>query len=282
MAFKPRSTNDQSIVSSQKTLMYGPHGFGKTTQAAHLQRKYGKTFIISGEGGLRSIMNEAIDYMSFTSWGMAPAGVNPNEYSPPEGSLQHIRRLMRSPEFEQANYKAIVLDSLTEASDLLMKELEAKHADNKNGFEKWGENTAEMIGTVKWIRDLPYHVLVTALAKEEQDDNGKTTYWPMVQGSKVAKQLPGIFDNVFCGIRRTAGEGNDLRVSRYIVTEEVGGWHGKVRDPNRRLRPVERGGDMTELLSRMELSDSDHENYINTLKAAAAVQQAANEEQANG
>ena len=65
--FKPLNTSDQT-TSFRKTLLYGHHGWGKTTQFIHYQKHYGKGFIISGESGLSSIRSAGIDYLPFTSW----------------------------------------------------------------------------------------------------------------------------------------------------------------------------------------------------------------------
>lgn len=264
--FQPLRTSSASVADAQKTLLYGHHGFGKTTQAKYLQEKYGKVFVMSGESGLRALMDVDIDYYAFNRWGLGET-FNPNDPIPyrPDGtySIQELRHIVQSTEFKAAGYKAIVLDSLTEASDLLLKELEVKHRGSKNGFEKWGELAAEMLGVVKWFRDLPYHVLVTALAKEETDENGRTDYWPMVAGKAITRQLPGIFDNVFCGVRvsETAydekGRPRGVKVKRWIVTDEYNGWHGKVRDPRRRLKAVENGGNIADLFARMELADDE-------------------------
>lgn len=262
--FKPMSTANLSTEAPHRTLFYGHHGVGKTTQAINYKRSYGKGFIISGEAGLRSIMHEAIDYLPFSSWD--------GEHDPSKDvySFKGICRMIDSQEFRDAGYKWIMLDSLTEASDRLLTELEEQHKGSKNGFALWGDYSRQMIGACKWLRDLPYHILVTALAREETDDNGGTDYWPAVKGSAVGKLLPGLFDNVFCGIRVTSGDRTEPKVERYIVTEEVRGWHGKARDPLRRLKPVERCHDVTELLSRISMPESEHEKYVRAMVAAAS------------
>jgi hypothetical protein len=267
MTFKPMSTADLEADGPIKTLLYAHHGFGKTTQAVHYKRRYGPGFVISGEAGLRSIMHEKIDYLPFSSWD--------GPHDPANGiySFKGICQIINGPEFRHAGYKWIMLDSLTEASDRLLEELEEKHRGSKNGFQLWQEYASQMLGACKWVRDLPYHVLVTALAKEENDDNGGTDYWPMVKGNAVGKQLPGIFDNVLCGVRVTSGDRTTPKVDRYVITDEVRGWHGKVRDPRRRLKPVERFGDhvdITELFERMSMPDSEHEKYLKAIQAAAA------------
>lgn len=249
--FKVMNTSDESI-NRRKVLLYGHHGWGKTTQMANYQRKFGKGFIISGEAGLSSISSAGIDYLPFSSFDGrvdADKGVF---------SFRSICKFIASDDFKAAGYKWIGLDSLTELGDLCLDHVQNQYKDDKNGFKIWGDYKTLMLGACKWVRDLPYHVIVTALAKEETDDNGATHYWPFVAGSAVQKQLPGIFDCVVCGIRTTQddGQGNQ-RVARFIVTDEVKGWHGKVRDEKRRLKSVERSSDVAELLGRLDMTDEE-------------------------
>ncbi len=252
--FEPLKTSDETVKDAQKTLLYGHHGWGKTTQAAHLQEHYGKTLILSGEAGLLSVSNVDIDYLPFTSW----AGKS----DPSNGvySLKDLMMFMTNKEFRERGYKCVVLDSLTEASQMLTKEKFVEHKNNSNGFEKWSDIAGEMLGVVKQIRDLRMHVLVTALVTEQEDDNGRTEYWPMITGKNTQKQLAGIFDNVFCGVRASnetkddKGQSQGVRVERYIVTEKYNGWQGKIRDPRRRVKPVERTGNIVDLFKRMEMT----------------------------
>tara|TARA_R110000764_G_scaffold87422_3_gene168259 strand:+ start:2555 stop:3382 length:828 start_codon:yes stop_codon:yes gene_type:complete len=256
--FKPLNTQDHT-TSYRKCLLYGSHGWGKTTQFRHYQDYYGEGFIISGESGLSSIRSAGIDYLPFTSW---DGGTDPalNEYS-----FKDIFKWMRTPDFKSKNYKWIGIDSLTELSNYSKQHAEATaEADAKkkgkpaNNFEAWANHAAQLVGACKAIRDMPMHVMVTALAKENSDDNGNTEYWPMIDGKASMQQLPGIFDCVFAGIRSTSGNKADgQKVVRYIVTDEVRGWKGKVRDEKRRLRPWEQTGSVVDLFKRMDMSDAD-------------------------
>jgi hypothetical protein len=257
--FTPMNTTSLAKDGPQKTLIYGHHGAGKTTQARYYRRRYGKGFIISGESGLRSIMNDDIDFLPFNSFnGKTDPGTG-------DYSLSALLDYVESSSFAAAGYKWVMLDSLTEVSDRLIEFLEPKYAASKNGMQMWGDYGKFMLGTVKRFRDLPHHVLVTALAKEESDDNGGTDYWPNIKGGSV-KQVPGMFDNVFCLIRATSGDRTNPKVDRYVVTDEVRGWHGKARDPRRRLRAVEKCDDVTDLFVRMEMPDSDFEKYLDAMK----------------
>ena len=106
------------------------------------------------------------------------------------------------------------------------------------------------------------HVIVTSLAKESTDDNGNVDYWAMVAGKATMQQLPGIFDCVFCGVRVTQEVEGRQRVERYVITDEVRGWHGKVRDEKRRLKPVEKTGNIIDLLKRLDMDDKEY-NKLN-------------------
>lgn len=245
------NTRDLGAVDEPtKVLCYGFHGFGKTYQTKNYAKAYGKGLIISGEAGLKSVADADIDYVPFTSWD--------GKHDPDTGvySFRGIIKDMMSAEFKSAGYKWVAIDSLTEVSERLMEHLEKLHenAEKKNNFALWADNERLMTAALKWIRDLPLHVYVTALAKEETDDSGANHYWPLLKGSAVAKKVPGLFDHVLCGIRKTDPDPQTgmPKVTRYFVTDEVFGWKGKVRAPDgKRPKPVEQIDDITELLKRM-------------------------------
>lgn len=270
---KPKNTRDGS-VSFRKTLLYAHHGWGKTTQFAHMQEYYGPGFILSGEAGLSSIENAGIDYLPFTSWD--------GETDPSQDlySFKALFKWTKTPEFRDAGYKWIGIDSLTELSDLSMDKAEADaeearkraNKENVNGFDIWNQHAQQMIGACKAIRDFPMHVLMTALAKEKKNDGeGVTEYWPMLAGSQVQTQLPGLFDNVLCGVRSSrSGEDSPRSVRRFIITDEFRGWHGKVRDQDRRLAPYEPTGKVTDLFRRLDMSPEEYREWVSAREAEKA------------
>jgi hypothetical protein len=253
MAFKPLNTSDDS-TTYRKTLLLAAAGWGKTTQAKHYKEAFGKGFIISGEAGLSSIRSAGIDYLPFTSFD--------GKVDEAKGvySFTSICRMIISPEFQAEGYKWIMLDSLTELSDMVLTWADAKAiadaaaAGKKvNGFDKWGEYKDKMIGACKFIRDLPYHVIITSLVKESEDMNGDSVRLPLLQGSAVQSQIPGIFDNVLCGT--ATGERNTdgtVTTRRFIVSSAYKGWNGKVRDEHGVIKPVEETGNVCDLLKRLD------------------------------
>lgn len=268
--FIPMNTSDHT-TQYRKVLLYAHHGWGKTTQAKYYQQKYGNGLILSGESGLSSIRTAGIDYFPFQSWDGKVDPAN-NVFS-----FRALLLWMQSPAFKAKGYKWVMVDSLTELSDHAFRHaddaataLAAKIGKPTNGFAVWEEYGGAMIGACKYIRDMPMHVIVTSLAKEGEDENGNKEFWPMVKGKQVQTQLPGIFDCVLCGIKRSAadidnttGEVRGMRTTHYIVTDETKGWHGKVRDEKRRLSPVEKESDITKLFDRMEMPDSEYEVWLN-------------------
>jgi hypothetical protein len=174
--------------------------------------------------------------------------------------------MLASKEFADMGYTWIAIDSLTELSDLLEKELKTQFKGEKNGFALWAQFKQDMIGSLKWIRDLPYHVLVTCLAKDEEDDNGNINFWPHVAGKAVAKQIPALFDHVFAGVRHTTNnEDGTMTVHRMLYCDEVHGYHGKIRDARQRVPSVLHTSNIASVIKAMHSSDEDFNKWINSL-----------------
>jgi hypothetical protein len=262
--FTPMNTKSAS-TTFRKTLLYAIHGWGKTTQAKHYQAHYGKGFILSGEAGLSSIRSAGIDYLPFTSFDGAS--------DPANGvwSFASICRAMQTPEFKAAGYKWVMLDSYTELSDMIWSwataraEREAAESGKKlNGFDKYNYYEEQSIRAAKFIRDLPYQVCITSLAKDAENEDGSKEQWPMVNSAKVRKQLPGIFDNVFGGVAvaekpkpPAAGEKPAAPVTRrFIITGEYGGWKGKVRDEHNVVQLIEETGSVIDVLKKIEAAEA--------------------------
>lgn len=253
MKIQPLKTNDVSVKGSSKVLVYAHHGAGKTTQAANYHDRYGKGLVISGESGLSSIADKEIDYLPFTTFDRPTK----NGYS-----FKDIVGYVSSDDFKDAGYKWICIDSATELSQRCFADVEAELSGSNNGFEKWGLYERKITAALKWVRDLPMHVLITALAAEEADDNGVVNFWPMLVQKKVQKLVPALYDHVFCLVRKTTDNNGKMDVRRYIITEQVHGWHGKSRDPHRRLSAIENTDDVTQLLERIYMTEQEYNDYL--------------------
>jgi hypothetical protein len=264
MAWRPKSTMGSGLHEPNKVLLYGHHGWGKTWQVRNFQKRYGNGLLLSGEKGLKSLADVDIPHIAFTSWD------GPHD---PDNDVYSFRGMaqMLTPSFLRDNdINWLALDSITELSEMLMAWAKKETEGEKNRFAVWALYNEKMIGAIKWIRDLPVHIYVTSLAAEGEDDSGGSDFWPHVHGSKVATAIPANFDHVFCAIKRDVVEGDDVKTKRFIVTEQMRGWHGKARDPFNRLAAVEEVDDITELLDRMTRSKADDEKRAETLKVLEA------------
>lgn len=245
------STSDDAVANASKTLLYADAGWGKTRQAIHMQKRFGRGLVFSGESGLRTLMYSDIEYAPFTSWDGDHDGAT-------VFSFKGLCRMLVTPEFKAMGFKWIMVDSLTELSDRLYEHLE-KHPEDwqskkgeKNKFELYALFGSQMIGALKFLRDQPYHFLVTALQRTTENDNGATEYLPAVKGGQTQRQILGIFDNVLAGVGVTEIVEDQPKMKRFVCTQQIRGRHAKVRDPLNRLPAYIECDDVTKLFDMME------------------------------
>lgn len=248
MSLPIRSTSNIALDNPSKSLLYAKHGFGKTYTARYYAEAYGKGLILSGEAGLKSLQDVEIDYVSFTAW---------EDASGTDGvAFKDVLKMMKSPDFKAKGYAWIMVDSLTELCDLIFKHYDRVH-EKSNGFAVWADYGKAVEGTLRMMRDQnDYHICFTCLAKEEVDANGRTEYWPAIQQSKMAKKVPALFDNVFAGAKIPGKSAGGTPIAqRVIYTDEINGWHGKVRDPNGVVRPMEETSNIVEIIQRIQIGE---------------------------
>lgn len=254
------NTGNDEVANAQKALIIGDPGAGKTSIAKHYAARFGRGLILSMESGLSSVRSAGLDYVPITSWD--------GTHAPDDGvySFKGVCRFVASPEFKAAGYKWIMADSLTELSDMCWEPIEAEAkakaaAKNKeaDGFKVWNDYAAAFVGACKWLRDRNCHVIMTALAKSKDDDNGEPQVLPHVRGNAVAAQVCGLYDYVFGLVRVTvpASEGQEARVDRYLITGAYKGWACKARDEHGRLKLVEKTSDVAELITRVNMTPEE-------------------------
>lgn len=142
---------------------------------------HSETIIISAESGLLCLADKAIDVIEVKSYDAVRAVY---------GYLSKLE--------DGGKYKYIAIDSLTEISDLLVKHLKAKdeYKNPSNVLKMWGEFNDTIVGLIKAFRDLPRHVVFSALA-DDVNDGGIITKLPLISGNKAQKLLSSFFDEVF-------------------------------------------------------------------------------------
>ena len=188
--------------NSLKMLIFGRSGAGKTTITATAGEP---TLVLSAESGLLSIADKEVDVIE----------LNSDDNGNPLPKEKRIERLMEAYKYvcseDAAKYKWLVIDSITEIGQNLVEKLQKDFPERKDGLVLWGEYSKQMRSIIKAFRDLPkLNVVMTALALEEKDENGKTQIGIDLNG-KISQQMPQFFDEVFFLHVRKDENGNAIR-----------------------------------------------------------------------
>lgn len=136
---------------------------------------------------------------------------------------------------EPCRFRTVILDSITETDKYSNYELlgvtEAKvltgDADEVDvaGWDEFRKNNQRIQMLLRAFRDLPMHLLVSALEQYKQDELKKFYYEPNVTG-QLARQIPGFFDIVG---RMTLHKQGDKATERRLYVQPVGNFIAKNR-----------------------------------------------------
>lgn len=201
-------TSELSQKEGIKALVYGAAGVGKTTLVPTCE----KPIILSAEKGLESISNEKIPYITI------------NSFKDFKDALKVVKE-------SEGKYKTIVIDSLTQVSEILFEE-KRKTCVNKQGvpdtlaaYREVGEIMRDVINV--WFKQYlaPFHIVAFAKLNKEKDDTEKMLFSPMFIGKATGLEAPHVFDCV-CAMRKDGDK-------RYLMTESDGLWQAKARTPHK-------------------------------------------------
>jgi phage nucleotide-binding protein len=200
-----------------KIMPFGPSGVGKTRLAGSMSLRV-KTLILSAESGLLSLQNlkdengltPNIDYVQI------------NNFADMEAAYHHLKNVKH-------DYKGVAIDSLTEIQKACKDAIMEQTKKDAMEMRDWGVLAHKIERMVRAFRDLPMHVIVTALDDSEADKiTGEIKVWPALQGS-VQKQLPAYFDIVLYTFTREVGEGSDRKTVYSALTQNSGKYIAKDR-----------------------------------------------------
>lgn len=154
-----------------KALFYGREGTGKTTAAARAA-EHGRVLVINSEGGLKrtALKQQGVDTSRIAVW-------------PPEGveitarSLEDLHeKILGDLHDDPDSWYAVVLDSLTEIHHLLRENATEERVRKSRTVidpdfvdrDDYGKMTAQLRKLIRRFRDLPCHVVVIALEKDDE------------------------------------------------------------------------------------------------------------------
>lgn len=154
-----------------KALFYGREGTGKTTAAARAA-EHGRVLVVNSEGGLKktALKQQGVDTSRIAVW-------------PPEGveitarSLEDLHeKILGDLHDDPDAWYAVVLDSLTEIHHLLRENATEERVRKSRTVldpdfvdrDDYGKMTAQLRKLIRRFRDLPCHVVVIALEKDDE------------------------------------------------------------------------------------------------------------------
>lgn len=179
------------VVSFINLLVYGDPGTGKTwlMGTACDDPRLRPLLVFDVEGGMTTLKHKpGIDVLPVRSIEDLTEGYN---------------KLYKSIKNGKMYYKTVGIDSLTELADLDIKDIMAKaYAANPEKIDKdvpdqrgWGKSRTHIRTIVRAFRDLPCHVVFTASAGYQQEQDQPTKFFPGFAG-KLRTEVPGFMDIV--------------------------------------------------------------------------------------
>ena len=191
-------------------LLIGPAGIGKTSQircllgqdyqnGAWVQSGFQpeKVLVLSAESGLLCVRD------------LVASGQVEGFEVRSLADFQEALRFCLSPEFREAGYRWVFLDSLTEIAARCAEDLQKKYPSKSDSFKMWGEYSQTMTDIIKTFRDLSgVNVVFTCLLAVEKDDAGRRFPVPDISGSGLKNRLTSYFDEVLVMERLVLNVGN--------------------------------------------------------------------------
>lgn len=125
-------------------------------------------------------------------------------------------------------YKCLSLDGFSELRDINMSEVMKAQFNKKPDTtdiyvpspREWGKSGSHLKEILRYLKDLPCHVIVTCLLSEKKDERTSIIKMgPMLPG-QLGGQVPGFFDIVGF-LRATTKNGVTVRTMQFAKTERV-------------------------------------------------------------
>ena len=217
-----------------KILVYGPPDSGKTTFAASgaKHEEFGVTAIMNIERGLQSVR-------------LSGALQTPDIKC--EADIEKVITCIASRAEGWVNVKTLVVDSATEMQRVLLEEAvrnrlrKKPESGSKPQLADYGDMTASTRRLGAMLRDLPCHVIITALEKTHRDrEDGPPTEIGPEMTAKACGSVMAMMDNVWCLRKlqaREASEDTKEAPERVVMMTQPRGVHvAKTRNAEFRVK----------------------------------------------
>lgn len=185
-----------------KGLIFGHSGAGKSYAGATAPAP---AVLLTERNGLQSIRAS-----------------NPNAAYKYCANVSDVREFVMAAfngELQNAGYRTLVIDSLTEVQRLIMDDIAATMSPGaKWGFDEWREMTERMRKFMRMLRDVDMHVIAICLADRMSNESGGDVHvQPSFQGKKLADEVAQYFNFVGYAFKRNATDGDGNPTTEHRV-----------------------------------------------------------------
>jgi hypothetical protein len=246
-----------------KMLIVGPTGVGKTSLLRTLDSK--STLFVDIEAGDLAVQDIAIDTFRPRNWpgcrniAVYLAGANP---AVPAGAVYSDAHLdavideLDSPPDRRAEYRTFFIDSITAAGRLCFAwacqqpEAFSERSGRKDLRGAYGVFAREMIG---WLLHLQQaravNVVFLGILETITDDFNRTEHRLQLEGSRAARELPAVVDQIIT--MNWVRFGDEAPVRAFVCTSP-NPWNYPAKDRSGRLDQIEQPhlGKLLEKLTR--------------------------------
>jgi hypothetical protein len=241
-----------------KVLILGPTGVGKTSLLRTVALP--RTLFIDVEAGDLAVLDLPIDVIRLSHWraaqDLACAIGGPNKSFPPTACYSQAHYESISNELKALDrYETVFVDSLTAISRLSFRHAEqqpeafSERTGKKDVRGAYGLHGREMI---LWLNQLQHartkNVIFVGILERHVDEFNHAEWQLQSEGSKTARELPAIVDQIITYQFLDFGDGNPP--TRGFVCTSPNPWNYPAKDRSGRLSQIE-PPDLGKLLTKL-------------------------------